>query len=191
MKKSVELSGWLEKALREVEEYNARKSKLPETPDPPEGNPLGKISSAATTRAAKKIASGAVITGGTFAGTSTISSLPHTTSPAWTSVYPTPLRVQAEYDIETDSLRVRTEEGAFNISRARLLDLLHGHALIRDKNEIVDKRASTALEKEEAAAAKIASQAASLSVLWEFIEERGLMAEAVAWCDERSASVST
>jgi hypothetical protein len=38
---------------------------------------------------------------------------------------------------------------------------------------------------------KIAAQAHSLAVLWQFIEEHGLMAEAVAFCDEQSASVST
>lgn len=38
--------------------------------------------------------------------------------------------------------------------------------------------------------ARVATQRASLNALWEFIEERGLMAEAVAWCDERNVSTS-
>lgn len=37
---------------------------------------------------------------------------------------------------------------------------------------------------------KLQAQRESLDALWDFIEDRGLMSEAVAWCDERGVSIS-
>jgi hypothetical protein len=154
------------------------------------GNPLGKISSISTRGAAKSLF-----------GTGPLAASMSGSGARARGAYADEPIAYSFWDFGNDSLHIMPTGGLSTpplkpivLTRSALAQLFaRGESIFvkPSKPAHVDKRASTALAKEEALNDKIVSQAFSLSALWDFIEERGLMAEAVAWCDSRDAAVTT